>query len=173
MLPRLPFEDGSFDVVTTSMLLCHIPDAAAAVAEMRRVAKPGGFVACRECIMSTALVHPPLPGILAWSRTMLKTVQHAMAGLELLGWARLAGFEDSKIEYSGGSIVYATPELRRWHGETYAARVSEDETWRKRVVQEGLLTEEDLGVIVRDWKAFAHAKDGVYNLPCGQVVCYK
>jgi|SRR5581483_159251 len=39
----LPFPDGRFDCVVTTWTLCTIPDAAAALGEMRRVLKPGGL----------------------------------------------------------------------------------------------------------------------------------
>ena len=39
---RLPFEDSSFDTVVTTLTLCSIADARAALAEMRRVLKPEG-----------------------------------------------------------------------------------------------------------------------------------
>ncbi|HEY7179917.1 MAG TPA: class I SAM-dependent methyltransferase [Blastocatellia bacterium] len=39
---RLPFEDHAFDTVVTTLTLCSIADAAAALAEMRRALKPGG-----------------------------------------------------------------------------------------------------------------------------------
>ena len=41
---RLPFADGSFDVVYSSNVLEHVPDRAAMVREMVRVARPGGLV---------------------------------------------------------------------------------------------------------------------------------
>ena len=42
---KLPFADGSFDVVITSEVLEHIQDDVAAIAEMVRVLKPGGHFA--------------------------------------------------------------------------------------------------------------------------------
>ncbi len=38
----LPFDAGRFDCVVTTWTLCSIPDALRALAEMRRVLKPGG-----------------------------------------------------------------------------------------------------------------------------------
>jgi SAM-dependent methyltransferase len=38
----LPFEDDSFDAALSTWTLCTIPDVAAALAEVRRVLKPGG-----------------------------------------------------------------------------------------------------------------------------------
>ena len=39
---RLPFDDGTFDLVASYLALIDIPDAAAAIAEMARVLKPSG-----------------------------------------------------------------------------------------------------------------------------------
>ena len=42
---RLPFRDGSFDVIVTSEVLEHIQDDVTALAELSRVLKPGGTFA--------------------------------------------------------------------------------------------------------------------------------
>lgn len=39
---ELPFDDARFDTIITTWTLCSIPDPGAALAEMRRVLKPGG-----------------------------------------------------------------------------------------------------------------------------------
>lgn len=39
---RLPFADGSFDAALSTFTMCTIPDLVAALAELRRVLRPGG-----------------------------------------------------------------------------------------------------------------------------------
>lgn len=45
---HLPFPDDSFDLTTCQTVLIHLADPAAAIAEMRRVTKPGGLVVAAE-----------------------------------------------------------------------------------------------------------------------------
>ena len=39
---RLPFEDASFDAALSTFTMCVLPDLSAALAELRRVLRPGG-----------------------------------------------------------------------------------------------------------------------------------
>jgi SAM-dependent methyltransferase len=49
----LPFEDASFDTVVASLLLCSVEDQDRALAEIRRVLKPGGQYLFLEHVRST------------------------------------------------------------------------------------------------------------------------
>jgi demethylmenaquinone methyltransferase / 2-methoxy-6-polyprenyl-1,4-benzoquinol methylase len=60
---RLPFRDGSFDAVTISFGLRNVADPAAALAEMRRVTRPGGrLVICEFGHLPTQ----PLDRLYGW-----------------------------------------------------------------------------------------------------------
>ena len=59
---ELPFEDNSFDAAHCHAVLMHIPDTQAALAEVKRVLKPGGIVASRETIVASSFLEPSSEG---------------------------------------------------------------------------------------------------------------
>ena len=61
---RLPFEDNRFDCAVSTFTLCTIPDAGAALAEVRRVLKPGGALLFLEHGLSDE------PSVAKWQRRL-------------------------------------------------------------------------------------------------------
>lgn len=59
----LPFERGTFDAVVSTLVLCSVPDVAAALAEVRRVLAPGGSLVYLEHVAAE-----DDPSRLAWQR---------------------------------------------------------------------------------------------------------
>jgi ubiquinone/menaquinone biosynthesis C-methylase UbiE len=51
---RLPFEDGAFDAAVAAQVLCSVPSQAAALAELRRVVRPGGELRFYEHVLATS-----------------------------------------------------------------------------------------------------------------------
>lgn len=80
---RLPFADGSFDTVTLSMLLHHVDDPAAVIAEAGRVLAPGGALALIDLAPHA-------------DDALLRRLAHRWPGFppaRLDGWLREAGLD--------------------------------------------------------------------------------
>jgi ubiquinone/menaquinone biosynthesis C-methylase UbiE len=54
---HLPADDGEFDAVVASLMLCSVPDQAIALAEMRRVLRPGGELRFMEHVQAQTPWH--------------------------------------------------------------------------------------------------------------------
>jgi demethylmenaquinone methyltransferase/2-methoxy-6-polyprenyl-1,4-benzoquinol methylase len=88
---RLPFRDGAFDAVTISFGLRNVADTGAALAEMRRVTRPGGrLVVCEFSTITIA------PADMLYRRYLL----HALPAI-----ARRTARNPEAYEYLAESIV--------------------------------------------------------------------
>ena len=143
---ELPFEDGTFDVVHCHALLVHLPNAPAAVKEMRRVLKPNGYLGMREPDWFTCVIHPPYPELTRWINVQaeLKRREGAEpnAGRHLAEWCLESGFEGGRIEVRCDVLSYSGEEEIGWWGELYAKRMGTEVG--KRAVETGLATEEEV-----------------------------
>ena len=97
----LPFEDGSFDVVHLGGLLLHVPDTARALAEVKRVLRPGGMVASRDLMLESSFAHPEL-GVMRRSFEVLQDILDADEGhpqitRDIRVHLQQAGFTDIRI----------------------------------------------------------------------------
>lgn len=99
---QLEFEDHSFDTVVCTISLCSIPDDARAVAEMRRVLRPGGRVLLLEHVRSPSRVIR----VFQW---LFERVTVPLEGdhqlREPLMHLRAQAFEIEKLERYGWGIV--------------------------------------------------------------------
>ncbi len=63
---RLPFPDGSFDVVVSECAFCTFPDKPTAAAEMARVLRPGGKVGITDVALDKTRLHEELRSLSGW-----------------------------------------------------------------------------------------------------------
>jgi arsenite methyltransferase len=84
----LPFDDGSFDAVLCECSLCAFPDKRAALAEVRRVLRPGGRVAIADVLAD----HDRLPANLRGPLATAACVGGALSRDDLLGLIDSSGF---------------------------------------------------------------------------------
>lgn len=97
----LPFPDDSFDVVVSTLVLCTVPDPVAAVAEIRRVLRPGGRLLYLEHVRSDD------PRLARWQERLATP------------WRRFASGCDctrSTLELLAESFVVELPVRDTWSG---------------------------------------------------------
>jgi SAM-dependent methyltransferase len=95
----------SFDLVHTRTLLVTIPEPAEVVAEMARLARPGGLVASQEADAEFSICYPPLP---EWDRLLaLFRASFPRAGADLRLGRRLPELFRAAGLADVGATVYA------------------------------------------------------------------
>jgi SAM-dependent methyltransferase len=105
---ELPFADGHFDAAVSTLVLCTVDDQRRALAELRRVLKPGGRLLFIEHVRSEA------PGVARW-QDRLNRLNRAVAGgcncnRLTLDAIRSAGFTVTEVER--GELEKAPPFVR-------------------------------------------------------------
>ena len=171
---NLAYPDNTFDVVHAHQVLQHVANPVHALKEMRRVAKPGGFVAAREADMLACFWYPESKGLTAYQK-LYDRVYHSTggepnAGRRLHVWARLAGFEKHHVKATGGSWCYNTPEEASWWGGLQADRILSS-NFAEMAVSGGFTTEQELKQFSSAWREWSKDQDAWYYIPHGEIIC--
>ncbi len=105
---EIPFEDGCFDTVVTTFTLCTVPDAPRALAEARRVLRPGGqLLFCEHG-------RAPDAGVAAWQRRVEPVWKRVFGGCHLtrpVSGNIAARFSIERLE---SGYMPKTPRLAGW-----------------------------------------------------------
>ncbi|ACU86819.1 Methyltransferase [Brachybacterium faecium] len=168
---HLPFADGSVDVVHAHQVLQHVPGPVRALAEFRRVTRPGGTVAVRDSDYEGFRWWPERPGIERWLALYLRAARAnggtPDAGRRLLAWAHEAGFTD--VEATSSTQLYATAEGRRAWAGTVAGRVTAG-ALAEQLAREGWADAAEREEIAAQFLAWAEHPDGWFNLLHGEIL---
>jgi len=169
---RLGFRDGTFDVAHAHQVMQHLADPVAALAEMRRVCRPGGIVAARDGDYGGMFWFPDDPALQEW-RALYQRAARLLggepdAGRRMLHWARAAGF--AQIEVSASSWCFSTADERSWWGGLWAERLTES-GFADQVISHGLASRADLERLAQAWRSWASAQDAWFLVPHGEILC--
>jgi len=150
---RTGLPSGSFDLVPCRTLLINVPEPAQVVAEMVRLARPGGWVVAMEPDTEFALCYPPNPAFTRLCEIFPVVVRgngsDPHIGRRVPELFRGAGLQDVAVEAT--APVYPLGHSRR------AIWMDLMRAMRPRVLQLGLASEAELDEL--DAAARAHLDD--------------
>jgi ubiquinone/menaquinone biosynthesis C-methylase UbiE len=162
---HLQFGDASFDFITCGFAIFLFPHPEAALAEMRRVLRPGGMV-------GLSVAHNP-DALSQWYGAHLTAYAERYGFPLRVGGDRLqftsntshlerAGFHDAHIIQESKTFIYASPQVwwdEKWtHGTRYALEhMSPDvrEQFKKEVLAK-LVEEQQPDGIHEEWRIHYH-----------------
>ena len=170
----LPFPDASFDVVHAHQVLQHLHDPAAALREMRRVARPGGLIAARDADVGSMVWYPESEAISAWRALHFEVSRadggHPEGGRRLLAWALEAGFGRADVAASAGTWCFSTPEERTYWGGLMADRMV-GSGFAQAAIVGGHAGAEELARIAQGFREWSVQEDGWFGVLHSEIVC--
>jgi SAM-dependent methyltransferase len=162
----LPFAEASFDVVHAHQVLQHLSDPVRAMAEMRRVLRPGGLLAVRDSDYACFAWAPLDPLLARWLElyhaVARRNAGEPDAGRFLKGWALAAGFRD--VRASSSTWTYADAESCAWWGGLWADRC-EQSLFGEQAIAYGLSTRDELGAIAAAFRRWSTQPDAFFMVP--------
>lgn len=100
---RLPFGEGRFDTVVSTLVFCSIPDPNLALGEIKRVLRPGGSLLLLEHVRGQG---PLSRRITDWLHPLWFSLQHEChLNRETAAAVQGAGFEITQISRHGWGII--------------------------------------------------------------------
>jgi len=93
----LPFEDNTFDVAVSTLVLCGVDNQARALGELRRVLRPGGQLIFIEHVRSDE------PGLARWQdrlNGLIRLVACCDCNRRTLDSIKAEGFEVTKVDHT-------------------------------------------------------------------------
>ncbi|MDJ0337087.1 methyltransferase domain-containing protein [Cryobacterium sp. PH31-O1] len=167
----LDFADATFDIVHAHQVLQHLANPVAAMAEIRRVLRPGGVFAARDVDYGGVMIAPAIDGLIDWMR-VYREVHYwnggdPDAGRSLKTWARRAGFTD--VTSSASVWCFAADAEREWWGNSWAVRVTES-SFAAHAIESGVADLADLKRMAAAWREWVRDPDGWFGMPHGEIL---
>jgi ubiquinone/menaquinone biosynthesis C-methylase UbiE len=170
----LDYPDDTFCVVHAHQVLQHVGDPVRALREMRRVVRPGGYIAVRDSDYAAMTWYPASTGMDEWL-ALYRRVARANggepdAGRRLKSLALRAGLTD--ITATSSTWTFSTPQERAWWSGLWADRTLAS-AYAEVAVGGGHATEEELRAVSDAWREWGRHEDAWFTVLHGEILCRK
>ena len=170
----LNYPDEQFDVVHAHQVLQHLGNPIAALHEMKRVAKMGGFVAVRDSDYGEMTWSPDDAMLDRWldlyQQIARRNGAEPNAGRHLGDWARSVGFDEVHVSISEWNFV--SEDDRNWWGNLWADRVIQSQ-FAVQGIKYGLTASAELEEISLAFRKWAESPTGCFVVKHGEVLARK
>jgi ubiquinone/menaquinone biosynthesis C-methylase UbiE len=165
----LPYPDASFDALFSHALLSHLREPGRALAEMRRVLRPGGIAAVVENDPATFVVSPSGSAMERFVNLSVRRQRYngglQLASRHLRGALLETGF--AVTEAHAGAEAWGTPERVRAVAEAFAANMRSAE-FVGSMLDQGWATQSELDELNSGLLAWGERPDAFLAvLKCG------
>ncbi|CZB21953.1 methyltransferase domain-containing protein [Candidatus Synechococcus spongiarum] len=172
---NLPFADSTFDVVHCHAVLMHVPKLAQALAEVKRVLKPGGILSARESVIEAYIFEPDPQGHLKQATDTFAQLLTANGGHPHLGKALKtilleAGFRDVRATASFEPFseeedrIFLQGFIRNWF---FSPKM------KAPAIKHGLATENDFAAWGEALDAWRAHKGGFGAFSWGEAIAHR
>ncbi|KAB8343282.1 hypothetical protein FH972_022869 [Carpinus fangiana] len=151
ILEKVGYPDESFDIIYCSQVFGHLPPPdlpLKALAEIRRVLKPGGLLATRD---ATAQHFYPRSLDLdrLWVQNLTRVLHKGVADMDPTGprmpsLLRLAGFDadGGKVHLGVGSTIFSGLETRKWLARRATGQLNQGDPFYQSWLDTGITNKE-------------------------------
>jgi len=158
---QLPFADKSFDAVFANAVLWHLREPGRALAEIRRVLRPGGVVGIRDCDWGGRIYAPQIPLLEKWWPLTVRVRQrnggNPFMGRHLHRLLREAGFQ--RTEMSASTWTAGTVEEIQLCAAFLKAQLR---GFASTVLQEQWMDQSSLDAVTDEFDLWSARQDAFY-----------
>ncbi len=155
---ELPFPDGSFDAAFVNTVLQHLREPVRALAELRRVLRPGGIAGVCDQDFGAHLIAPDTPLLQQWSSLLERVRQHNGANSHIGRHHRRLLLEAGFVRAVAGASIRSSGSLEetRQLAVYFKARFPGN---ARTALAEGWIDQATVDAIVAEIDAWAERPD--------------
>ncbi len=158
---QLPFPDASFDAVFAHAVLWHLREPLRALAEIRRVLRPGGIIGVRDCDWGGRIYAPATPRLEEWWALTIQ-IRQRNGGDPFMGrHLRRLLIEADFVSVEAGASVWCagTPEEVQHFATFLKAQL---QGFASTALAEGWMDQQAVETVAAEIEEWARCPDALY-----------